>query len=303
MRVTLSDGTVLTYRNASGMVLLDGDMAVSSSAQAAEYLRRVDAAGMSAQGLSRFAPGKANWPGNTVPYFWKAGTFTADQERVLQTAVARWNEQAGTAVKWVWDTSAANAVLFIRGDSGSCGWSSVGSVGGQQQLAINCFNSRTVIHEMGHAAGQWHEHQRCDRDKYVAIPTQYQGDSGNFGRNCNIYSYGPYDYDSVMNYGSPYVSALSQPGGPYAGDPRNLGRPADLSAGDISALRTTYLGSDSGTPAPPTPAPTPVREYTGTLSPLFFPTPPSGDGPKLQYPLRYALRPATRAADTRIPNV
>lgn len=201
-----------------------------------------------------------------MPYFWKAGTFTADQERVLQTAVARWNEQAGTAVKWVWDTSAANAVLFIRGDSGSCGWSSVGSVGGQQQLAINCFNSRTVIHEMGHAAGQWHEHQRCDRDKYVAIPTQYQGDSGNFGRNCNIYSYGPYDYDSVMNYGSPYVSALSQPGGPYAGDPRNLGRPADLSAGDISALRTTYLGSDSGTPAPPTPAPTPVREYTGTLS-------------------------------------
>lgn len=48
VRVTLSDGTVLTYRNASGMVLLDGDMAVSSSAQAAEYLRRVDAAGMSA---------------------------------------------------------------------------------------------------------------------------------------------------------------------------------------------------------------------------------------------------------------
>ncbi|MFC6592850.1 M12 family metallopeptidase [Deinococcus lacus] len=269
VRVTLSDGSTLSYRNAEGVMLFEGDIALNRSEKAYQHLVALTDGQLGEQGLSRFAPKGANWAGNVIPYYWKSGTYSADQERVMKNSIARWNEQAGNAVKWVWDSTPRNAVQFIKGGSGSCGWSYVGSIGGHQQLAISCFSTHTVIHEMGHAAGLWHEHQRCDRDQYVSIPSSYLNDSVNFGKNCNIYSYGPYDYDSIMNYGNPFVYALSNPGNNYVGKASNLGKLPDLSAGDISALNMTYLGQSGGTtplhPRLRRPRPTPAPSALGRL--------------------------------------
>ena len=241
VRVTLSDGTVLDYQNDGNMMLLEGDIAIGPSGQVLHYLQQINAKRFDAQSISSFAPGRANWPNHTIPYYWQSGVFTPDQEQALRIAIQRWNEQAGDIVKWKWGEHATPAVQFVRSHPGVCGWSSLGSVGGRQAIAINCFNIHTIIHEMGHAAGLWHEHQRCDRDKYVTIPVKYRGI--NFNRYCYGHTYGPYDYDSVMSYGRPFVTTLSAPKGPYQGHPENLGRGKELSAGDIFTLRSIYGGN------------------------------------------------------------
>ena len=63
-----------------------------------------------------------------------------------------------------------------------------------------------IVHEGGHCLGLYHEHQRPDRDTFVNInPNNVQANS--FANNFPVLqfaaeSYGPYDFDSVMHYGS-----------------------------------------------------------------------------------------------------
>ncbi|XP_065060918.1 zinc metalloproteinase nas-4-like [Rhopilema esculentum] len=79
--------------------------------------------------------------------------------------------------------------------------------GGVQYVSIGdgCNYIGTVIHEMMHAIGFFHEHTRLDRDQFVTINWQNieRGRESQFQK----YAHGegdylgePYDYDSVMHY-------------------------------------------------------------------------------------------------------
>lgn len=272
VRVILPNGRALLYANVDGHVVVDGDMILGHSDAAHKIVDGLARSGgtIHGQGLSEFAAGRANW-GKTIPYYWNTNAFTASQISVLNTAINLWNQQAGDAVKWQWNTTPYNKVQFVNASGqGVCGSSYVGMIGGTQPLTVGCFNTGTVIHEMGHAAGLHHEHQRCDRDSYVTVSGS---DSTNFGRLCNRYAYGNYDYDSIMNYGAPYAYAKT-PGGPYQGTPSNLGRGSQLSTGDLATLRAIYPNSGTTDPTDPTDPVTGVT-YTGTLSAGAYATHPS----------------------------
>jgi len=95
-------------------------------------------------------------------------------------------------------------INFYRG--GGCS-SPVGAVATRQDvsLATGCWYKGTVIHEVLHSLGFWHEQSRPDRDNHVRI--NYQNISPSVRYNFNKFSTSqvdsrgsPYDVGSIMHY-------------------------------------------------------------------------------------------------------
>ena len=57
---------------------------------------------------------------------------------------------------------------------------------------------RTVLHELGHAIGFWHEHSRPDRDDYITVANPNWHPVRKI-LNTNTLGLG-YDYASIMHY-------------------------------------------------------------------------------------------------------
>ncbi len=121
----------------------------------------------------------------------------------------------------------------------------VGRAGGAQPVggSASC-TVTTILHEMGHTVGLWHEQSRPDRNSYVSVNygNLIKGSIGNFSPIYNnAQSFGSYfDYASIMEY--PAFS-FSRNGGPAiesipAGIP--LSNQAGYSAADIDGIERLY---------------------------------------------------------------
>ncbi len=96
---------------------------------------------------------------------------------------------------------------YVNFCDGSHNQSYVGRIGGRQDLTLVPYGCSvgTVIHEIGHAIGLLHEHNRYDRDNYVNvhmsnIKQEYKDNF--YKRTSNYYCIGTFDFNSVMMYSS-----------------------------------------------------------------------------------------------------
>ncbi|GBM47852.1 Astacin-like metalloprotease toxin 1 [Araneus ventricosus] len=141
------------------------------------------------------------WPGAKVPY-------VIDQSlqgygNMFNGAFQNYHQY--TCVRFVPRTNERDYIYIFAGQG--C-YSHVGKTGGQQPLSLGqgCMFVGTIIHELGHALGFYHEQNRSDRDNYLIIYLNnvVRGMESNFAKlspNQNIL-YTAFDYNSIMIYGN-----------------------------------------------------------------------------------------------------
>ena len=101
-------------------------------------------------------------------------------------------------------------VQIAKSTSGECS-SNVGMVTARGTVGVsrtvlssNCTNIGSILHELGHVLGRYHEHSRLDRDNYVEILYQniYAYAISNFFIYFDTNTPIAYDYNSIMHYDS-----------------------------------------------------------------------------------------------------
>lgn len=149
----------------------------------------------------------ARWPNGVMAYeFDSSSTFTDAQKAEIMRGMDDYVSQTNGCISFVARTTELNYVSFVNYDSGC--WSYVGMLGGKQELnypdwCIDQYGS--ILHEMLHAFGFFHQQSATNRDDYVTImyDNVQSGAEHNFDKYDSTYitDFGyPYDYGSVMHY-------------------------------------------------------------------------------------------------------
>lgn len=155
----------------------------------------------------------SRWPKGVVPYEIR-GNFNAKDMATIQGAIEQYHKR--TCIRFVPYSGERDYISIVSGNSGC--WSSVGRVGGKQEVNLQspgCLGRPgTAMHELMHALGFLHEQNRMERDSFVAI--QYRNIQSaamsNFEKAAKTEAFGvPYDYGSVMHYSANAFSTNGQP--------------------------------------------------------------------------------------------
>ncbi|RKZ12540.1 hypothetical protein DRQ32_03500 [bacterium] len=141
-------------------------------------------------------------PSSNVKFFITRSVSEENQTR-FETATTRWEEVADLDLR---PKQGADAdYIQVSNFNKNSVLSDVGHGSGARTIVMNAWTSRrTITHELGHALGVKHEHQRPDRNSYVSIDTTKstpRGDNNYLVDNTmTIYPNLTYDYGSIMHY-------------------------------------------------------------------------------------------------------
>ncbi|XP_057332159.1 dorsal-ventral patterning protein tolloid-like [Microplitis mediator] len=109
------------------------------------------------------------WDGGIIPYEIDK-VFTLAQYQLIKQAMQLW--ERSTCIQFVPRIKGVHKdyTIITKEYCGCC--SVVGKNSDEKQfisLHDNCMDRYTLLHELGHTIGLYHEHMRSDRDEYVNI--------------------------------------------------------------------------------------------------------------------------------------
>lgn len=157
------------------------------------------------------------WPNGVVAYkIDPTVTYSASQIQLIHDAMALINQKTNGCISFVERTTQSDYII-IRQASGCSSY--VGKIGGAQYLTLqhtstgSCLYKGTIVHELCHAIGQWHEQSRPDRDNYVTV--NYENIISGYEYNFNTQSGGyfgtSYNQLSTMHYDNYAFSSNGRP--------------------------------------------------------------------------------------------
>ncbi|NBC04626.1 MAG: hypothetical protein GVY20_13090, partial [Bacteroidetes bacterium] len=199
----ISDGDTLTVEKFGNLFVYQGDILINP-----DDLRKQNPR------PSYFA---ISWPNNTLPYEFSSDASKKFKE-IVQEGIKLITEISDVRIEE--RDSETSYVIFTPLDlDGVAGSSYVGNQRGMKGQAINIGNSVspiTVAHEIMHALGFWHEHSRADRDDYVIINEENIENEKDhaFTKKRGYSPETPYDYNSIMHYGS-FDFSIDKPNWPF----------------------------------------------------------------------------------------
>jgi hypothetical protein len=241
VRTGIYRGRLLKYTIIDGKPVLEGDILLDNIGDPASLPSRArQPNGIGTAGSSSLWPKVAGI--YTVPYIVTAGTAAN-----ITAAVNQFNAVFKGLIQFVPRKAQADYINFnLTGPPNSGCYSFIGDIhqaGGQDiSGSVNC-PTPSLLHEMGHGVGLYHEQSRMDRDSYVTfyLDNVYYGQESQYDQPTeNAQNIGSYDFASIMMY---YPYAFSRNGKlTMESKPAGIefGNGASYSAGDIDTIKRLY---------------------------------------------------------------
>lgn len=187
------------------------------------------------------------WPGGRLPVVFDPA-IPEPRRRLFFDACEAWSAVA--SVRCLPRTREFSFLYVVPGEGCS---SKVGSglfawtAARKMTLGEGCWSGSILMHELGHAFGLTHEHQRADRDRYIRVLWENLEPEHRYSYAVLRFAIedSPYDFASIMHYDTGTFSKaaglstfVGRPG--FEAEASSAGRAWKPSAGDAEAMRRRY---------------------------------------------------------------